>query len=104
MTDYIKSRNIRDASGSSKEAVCSQLALRILRAATLMSEITEPKRLKYEKLDTHLLAEKLLKKIQAPGSPLSTAIESSELFKMPADIQALPHELYLALKQQSDLH
>jgi hypothetical protein len=104
MTDFIKSRGVKDYNGNPKACICSQLALRILRNSTLISAIPKEKLLKYELLDDYKLRKKLVNKILKIDSPLNKAYLSSALFDLQANVDTLPYELYLSLKKESELH
>ncbi len=103
MADLIKERSIRNKSGDPKEAVCSQLATRVLRASILISKLPEAKVRKYSVLDKAAIEEKLIKKMTITDSPLTKAYWSSKVFDMQASEDALPYELYQTLIKESTI-
>lgn len=101
MADLLKNRSIRDETGNPKEAVCSQLATRVLRASILISKLDGEKQTKYSLLNKDVLEEKLIKKMTKRTSKLTEAYWSSKVFEMQAGPDALPYELYQSLIKES---
>lgn len=104
MTDYLKGRGVRDASGDPKEVVCSQLAMRILRAGTLIAALPKEKVQKYELLSDKDLREKLISKLKKTTSSIAPMYQSSEIFKVRADTEALPYELFISMIKNAEVH
>ncbi len=104
MADLIKGRSIRGASGGAKETVCSQLAIRILRASLLESRLTQEQINDYKQKNITDLRNGLANEMLKANSPVAELYASSKLFQHEADIEALPFELYRSLMEESDFH
>lgn len=104
MVDFIKSRSIRTEDNTPKKAVCSQLAMRVLRASTLIAAISKNDLDRYETLSDKRLKAEILTQFATPHSSIDRAYANSKIFEVEATCETLPYELFLALKRESDLH
>jgi hypothetical protein len=106
MADLIKGRSIRGSSGGAKETVCSQLAMRILRASLLEAMFTERQLENFSKKEINIIDLRTILKTEMlrANSPVSELYLSSQIFHHEANIEALPFELYRTLMKESDYH
>jgi|GEM_PF-3190921 len=103
MADYLKGRGVKNKSGGPREAICSQLATRILRASTMLSQIPQEKMREYTKLDKADLIEKFVDEMTLHDSPLAKEFWRSNIYQMPVEFDALPFELYVNLMNESQV-
>lgn len=101
MADFLKGRSIRDAGGSPKSTICSELAIRILRTSLLESKLTEEQIADYSTKNFSVIKTSLEKEMQS-DSEFGQFYNSSRIFDREASMHALPYELYNILMQDSD--
>lgn len=104
VADFIKHGHVRNLSGNPREAVCSQLATRILRISTITAQISHEKMRSYVQMNKNQLQEELVNEMTNSNTPLHKAYWNSKVMEVQAGVDALPFELYRKLILDSHIH
>ena len=104
LANLIRGRSIKDDSGNPKDAVCSQLALRIFRSGLLAAQFSSDEMQKLRQKDKAELKGFLLNELIKADSPVAKLYASCSLFEHEASEEALPFELYRMLMKESSFH